>query len=374
MLDEFTHVLGDLRGQVSQVSDDEFEKGMEMSDRANPWIWTGSKKPQPVPQTMVSDIAHHPPTSLKGLLQGVLVQDIAFLNWLRKRPVLISQKHSIERALYKIGAHDLRALPIVDNNGEIFGIVDVDDIAKPLITTLREDPLTGIVRINSDVMGRSVSSLFLQQNKKTHLLGNKVSLWRVMNHMANYDIRRFLVVDRDIAEEVREQTFPENKIDGVFSQTDIFRFLANNPAWMRSEPLFQKTLSELSLGHTRPLIISTREYAANAFALMSERKRGHAAIVDNRGVLVSTLSDFDLKGINRKNSYVLNLSLEKFYEHDKKKPWWEKPSVVDPQISLYEAIMQFNCTRRHVLYFLDKDRKPVGEITYKEVLRKILSL
>jgi len=44
MLDEFTHVLGDLRGQVSQVSDDEFEKGMEMSDRANPWIWTGSKK------------------------------------------------------------------------------------------------------------------------------------------------------------------------------------------------------------------------------------------------------------------------------------------------------------------------------------------
>lgn len=45
-----------------------------------------------------------------------------------------------------------------------------------------------------------------------------------MRQFLNKEVKRFLVVDRVIQEEVRAQTFPENKIDALFTQSDIFRY------------------------------------------------------------------------------------------------------------------------------------------------------
>jgi CBS domain-containing protein len=358
----------------ADTKDEELEK-QEIEKRANPWIWSGPRKPNPVnPKYYQKLMEKNPPTNVKSLLQKVLVQDIAYLNWVKKRPVLISAKHSIERGLYKIMQHNVHSLPVVDNNGEIFGVIDVEDLARPIITMLKEDPLTGVIRVNNDVMGRPVSSLFITQEKKTYLISNQTTLWSALGHFLRLDVRRFLIVDRPIYEEVREQTFPEAKIDGLLTQSDIFRFLSSNVTWMKSEPLLVKSLSELKLGTTVPVVINSQEFAGTAFSILRQHRRTNAAIVDSKGTLISTLSVSDLKGLNRKNSYVLNLTIENFFMHDKKKDWWEKPSVVDLSVSLYETIMQFNCSRRHVVFLVDDNNRPVGEVNQQDVLTKLMAL
>jgi len=358
---------------VSQNESDRSEESLEM--KANPWIWTGSRRPRPVEPYLTSDKEKNPPRNLKSLLQQVLVQDIAIENWLRKRPVLISSKQTIERALYKIMKHDVHSLPVADANGEVFGIIDIEDIAKPIINLLIEDPLTGVIRVNSDVMGRPVSSLFLTQENRTYLLGNKTPLWNAMGHFLRINVRRFLIVDRIIREEAREQTFPENKIDGLFTQSDIVRFLASNPTWMKKEPIFQKSLKEIGLGNRAPLIISHLEFAGTAFSMLQQQKRTSAAIVNAEGKLFATLSLSDLKGLTRKNSYVLNLPLHEFFQHDKKRPWWERPTCVELSSSLFETILNFSCTRRHVVYIIDKNtQKPVAEVGHRETLVRLMSL
>jgi len=363
-----------LKEQYEETSE-ELERPYDETRKANPWIWTGSRRPRPVTPQHIEKMEKNPPTNLKQLLQNVLVQDIAILNWLRKRPVLISAKQNIERALYKIMKHEVHALPVADDNGEVFGIIDVEDLARPIISILKDDPLTGVVRVNSDVMGRHVSSLFVTQlEKKTYLISNQTSLWNAMNHFIRLDVKRYLIVDREIYEEAREQSFPENKIDGLLTYSDVFRFLANNSTWMKSEPLFQKTLSELKLGNTEPVVISSQEFAGTAFAILKQKRRTNAAIVDSNGKLVSTLSFSDLKGLNRKNSFVLNLTIENFFMRDKKKPWWERPSVVGLEVSFYEMILQFNLTHRHVVFIVDKNDRPVGEVNHSDALLKLLTI
>jgi len=195
-----------------------------------------------------------------------------------------------------------------------------------------------------------------------------------MNYFLRLDVKRFLVIDRSLYEEVREQTFPESKIDGLLTESDIFRFLSSNSTWMKREPLFQKSLTELKLGQTTPIIVDSQEFAGTAFSILRTQKRTDAAIVDSTGALISILSVSDLKGLNRKNSYVLNLSIENFFKHDKKKSWWEKPSVVELSDSLYETVLQFNCTRRHVVYIVDEKGRPVGEVNQQDVLNKLALL
>jgi len=378
-LKELSMKIDNMKTQINQLMVDRLDESEE-DDRSyedeefkpNPWIWSGSRRPRPVPNSYIQECQKNPPSNLKSMLQKVLVQDIAISNWVKKRPVLISAKQSTERALYKISAHGVHSLPVVDQNGEIFGIIDVENIARPFITILTDDPLTGVLRINNDVMGRPVSSLFLHQERRSFLISNGIPVWNAMKQFINTDMKRFLVTDRVIEEEVRAQTFPENKIDGLFTQTDIFRFLSTNVAWMKLEPLFHKSLSSLNLGTRQPLVIPISEFAATAFTILSAKKRTNAAIVDKEGKLISNFSLSDFKGLTRQNSNVLNLSLEEFFKHDKKKTWWEKPSVIELGVPLMEVILQFSCTQRHILYVLDKNCRPVGELNQRDVLAKLV--
>jgi len=193
-------------------------------------------------------------------------------------------------------------------------------------------------------------------------------------YFLDLNVQRFVVVDRILYTPVQEQTFPECKVDGLFSQSDIFRFLAANATWMKNEPLFQKSLSELNIGTTNTLSIQSREFAGTAFSILRLYKKSSAAVVDALGKLWATLSISDLKGINRKNSYVLDLPLDDFFRHDKKRGWWETPSTVYLDTSLYEAILQFNCSAHHILYVVDKDSRPVGEVSHHDILSKLASL
>jgi CBS-domain-containing membrane protein len=377
---ELSMKIENLKTQINELMMDRFDESEEENRsyedeeefKPNPWIWSGSRRPRPVPNSYVQECQKNPPSNLKSMLKKVLVQDIAISNWVKKRPVLISAKQSIERALYKISAHGVHSLPVVDQNGEIFGIIDVEDLARPFIAILKDDPLTGVVRINNDVMGRPVSSLFLHQEKRSFLISNGVPVWNAMTQFIKTDMKRFLITDRVIEEEVRAQSFPENKIDGLFTQTDVFRFLSSNLTWMKLEPLFHKSLGSLHLGTRQPLVIPISEYAATAFSLLSAKKRTNAAIVDKEGKLLSNFSHSDFKGLTRQNSFVLDLTLEEFFKHDKKKTWWEKPSAIELGVPLMEVILQFNCTQRHVLYVLDKNCRPVGELNQRDVLTTLV--
>lgn len=107
-LRELTKKIDDMRTEIEQLTFDSFDESQEEDQshedlsreeefKANPWIWSGSRRPRPVPYSYVQECLKDPPSNIKSMLQKVLVQDIAISNWIHKRPVLISAQQSIER-------------------------------------------------------------------------------------------------------------------------------------------------------------------------------------------------------------------------------------------------------------------------------------
>lgn len=121
------------------------------------------------------ELLANPPDTLRGVFENYQVGEIALSNWNRKRPVLISDTQTIERALsryvlfeilncliliIRINAHEVHSLPVVDMNKDVIGVIDILDITLGIALSLKNKPVQSKVR--NEFMMKSVGSLFLQ--------------------------------------------------------------------------------------------------------------------------------------------------------------------------------------------------------------------
>jgi CBS domain-containing protein len=328
-----------------------------------------SRKPHGIDLNRRLELTAHPPSTLRGVFENCLVSEIALSNWSKKRPVLISDNQTLERALSRINAHEVHSLPVV-SKGDVIGIIDILDITLGIAQSANNKPIRAK---KSEFLTRPVSLLFAEKESKTYVIPNQKSLWEATAKLIEFGQERFLIVDRAEGE-VEVQSRTEPFVDGVLTASDVIRFLAQNISYMREESLFSRTVSELGLGTKAPKIVSMVDNAGVVFTEMGRTKCGGVAVVDNLGRLRASLSSSDLKGLSRKTLNVLNNTVENYLLRDRKRGWWVKPIVVTKDELLITVILEFVCSRCHRMYLVDQDFRPVGEISHTDVLKLLLTL
>jgi len=334
---------------------------------------TSGRRPTSISLERRLQLLQEPPKTLREVLDNYLVMELALSNWVKKRPVLIGDTRTLERALSRINNHEILSLPVVDSNKSVIGIIDVLDLADAVNHALKGKSTVNVQnRIRSDFMGRTIGNLLGQKSSKIYVISQHTSLYSAAQHLVNLKQERFLIVERKIQGDVAELTEPEpTGVDGLLTQSDILRFLSQNLVLLSQEPHFQKSLSELGLGTRTPKIVSLTDNVAQTFMEMGSSGTYGAAVVDNQGKLFANISVSDLKGMTRRNCVMLNSNIDEFLKRDRKRGWWIRPIVVDSACSLYQLILMFASSKVHRIYLIDNEGKPVGEINHADVLSQI---
>jgi len=335
---------------------------------------TKKNRPQRIPPQRQRYLRENRPKSLKETLKNYILEEMAFTNWEKKRLVLIGEERLVERALSRIAQHNILALPVVKSEGKgIIGMIDVYDIMRSFIEAMSKTQQTRPM-IRRDFMNKTVSQLMESGEKpKTYVISTGSSLFDGIQAMAHLKQERLLIVDRPI-DKWEEHKQVEDDVDGLFTQADVIKFLANNTYLLKQEPLFKKTISELGLGRTQPKTIHENTTARDAFFQLGKDHRSGAAIIDDRGILLDNLSIYDLKGVTRLNAPILDTNVRSFLLRDQKRGWWHRPITLQKEETLYHVIMQFAVTRVHRMYICDEKGKPVGEISLFDIINQISKL
>jgi CBS-domain-containing membrane protein len=337
------------------------------------------RRPRPLRLDVRFKLLQNPPSTLKEVLSKYCLQEIALLHWMQKRPILVGDYQTIERALSRINAHEIKSLPVVDKNKIVIGVIDIMDITKSIVDAINTHGVSEITtpyqgKVRSDFMTKSVGSLLAERKKPTYVASNELSLLVATQYLVSTGQERFMIVDRKVPTDVAKQTQPEELLDGILTQSDVVKFLAQNTVLLRQEPVFQKTLRELNLGERKPLIFHHKEITSKAYITMAEKEISSAAVVDDEGVLIDNISVSDLKGLNRRNCVVLSSALEEFLRRDWKRGWWLKPICVQPSDTLFFVILQFVSSSVHNMYLVDRDEKPIGEVSLEDVLKVLITI
>jgi CBS domain-containing protein len=362
---------GSSRDEEVESIEEDMEKYPDIHLESPPGL-VRSRRPASIHLARRLELLANPPETLKGVFENYQVGEIALCNWLRKRPVLISDTQTIERALSRINAHEVHSLPVVDMNKDVIGVIDILDITLGIALSLKNKPVQ--VKVRNEFMMRTVGSLFLQKHTKSYVISNRSSLWEAAEKLVQSNQERFLIVDREVQGEVEAQTQPEPHVDGILTASDILRFLTQNVYLMRKEPLMMKKLKDLGLGTRTPKTCYLSDIAGHVFTVMGETGCAGVAVLNNEGKLHANLSASDLKGLTRKNVNILSGTVENYILRDRKRGWWVKPVVVTMEETLISAVLQFVCAKCHRMYIVDEDFHPIGEISHHDILKELMKI
>jgi CBS domain-containing protein len=339
------------------------------------------RRPRALTLDTRAKLLQNPPKRLKDVLEKFCLQELALAHWLEKRPILVGDFQTLERALSRINAHEIRSLPVVDKNKIVIGLIDIIDITRSIAESLRT---MGDVhaqtssfqpgKFRNDFMSKTVGSLLAEKKTKAYVAANHVSILLATQYLVATNQERFMIVDREVEGNVSEQKQPEEYLDGLITQSDVIKFLAQNSVLMRQEPLFQKTLRELNLGQRKPLILSHSEISSDAFIEMADKGFDSAAVVDDSGKLIANISAADLKGLTRRNCVILSDPLDNFLNRDWRRGWWAKPICVDLNDPLFFVVLQFVSSKVHRMYIVDNEGKPIGEVNHLDILKILLKI
>jgi len=337
------------------------------------------RRPRALTPETRQNLLANPPRTLKEVLDKFCLQELALEHWLKKRPVLIGDFQSVERALSRINAHEIRSLPVVNDKKFVTGLIDIMDITKYIIESIRNPNASAsdapnVSGFRQDFMTKAISNLFSLDKLPSYIASNQISLLQATRCFVKFDEERFMIVDRAVSGNVAQISNPEEYLDGLVTQSDVIRFLAQNSMLMRQDPHFQKTLQELNLGTRHPLIVSQNDQVSKAFLQMVENRTSSAAVVDNEGKLVANLSASDLKGLNRRNLNVLKSTTLEFLNRDWNRGWWTKPIYLNPRDPLYHVVLQFVASKVHRMYLIDDHGMPVGEVSQMDILKELLKI
>lgn len=327
-------------------------------------------RPKPLPIEKRKQLLMNKPDILRDTFIAEPVEEIAFINWKRKRLVLIGEDRLVERALSRINSHNIHSIPVVSASGKgVIGTIDILDIIHALIAAIDKNATSSIQQtMRREFMNQKVANLL---SKKSYVISNQANLYSAVRCMLEYQQDRFVVVNRPIEGDVAQFTQPEMDVDGIFTLSDVLKFLVSNSMLMRKEELFNKSIRELGLGKNEPKKFHYKKCVADAFREIGRLCSDGLAIVDDNGVLVGNLSASDLKGVTRNNCPILNNTVEDFLNRDQKRGWWERPFCLDLNDSLYHTVHQFVSTGIHRAYIVDQQGHPIGEVNHRDILAQL---
>eukprot|EP01103_Thecamoeba_quadrilineata_P010121 TRINITY_DN20_c0_g1_i1.p1 TRINITY_DN20_c0_g1~~TRINITY_DN20_c0_g1_i1.p1 ORF type:complete len:497 (-),score=88.36 TRINITY_DN20_c0_g1_i1:13-1503(-) len=311
------------------------------------------------------------PTSVKELFENIPLEAMMIENWVRKRLVLIGDNQPLDKALQRLNRHKITSLPIInEQTGNIKGVLDSLDIVNYLSTVLDSEAI-GPARWDFNL--KNTGQLLENSPNRATVMSNESNVYEALKILSRGQ-PRLMVIDSEV--QTHQQEKEEEGILGLFTQSDIVRFLACNPYWLKLHPKSYKKLSELNFlgnNHEQVVTVDQNTPAHLAFKKIAESNTSGLCVVDSDGRIVAHLSASNIRGISRRNFQLLRRPLFEFLQRDRRRGWWTMPVCLRASDTLEKTVLQFGSTRVHQMYICDASGKPEHVVNLTDIVRQFLS-
>jgi CBS domain-containing protein len=311
------------------------------------------------------------PCSIKELFEQIPLEAMMIENWVRKRLVLIGDKQPLDKALQRLNRHKITSLPVInEETGHIKGLLDSLDIVNYLCSVLDQE---NMAPARWDFNLQSTGQLLDMSQKKAFVISNRSNMYDGLQQLAK-DVPRLLVSDGECP--LHQLENEEQSILGLFTQSDIVRFLASNPYWLSLAPNAQKTIQELDIfKNSSEQVVSVDQTipAYQAFKKIADTNSTGIVVNDSQGRIVANLSAANIRGISRRNFQLLTRPLFEFLQRDRRRGWWTMPICIRETDTLEKCILQFGATKVHQMYVCDENGKATHVVTLRDVVRQFIT-
>jgi len=186
-----------------------------------------------------------------------------------------------------------------------------------------------------------------------------------VNLMVETSAHRILVFDE------------EKKPFGIITQSRVVKCIS---LLEETIPYGKQTLRELNLGFKTVISIQGSQLAWDAFKLMIDQKVSAVAVVDDKGVVVGSLSNSDIKFLGYHVDYfdMLGRSVSNYldalriYDANRTIPPNRDPVVCKELTTLRDVINTVCFYRIHRIYIVDDEGKPIGVVSLLDILKQVL--
>jgi len=300
-------------------------------------------------------------TAIINLLQSVQLSELCK----DQKLISVQQTDSVGKVLKTLSAHNILGCPVLDDEGDGVGGIDMVDLvayasqklhpenlrAEKVKEFYNRSPIWGLM----DISGRNA----------WHSIPAVKSVKKVMNQLSHPHIHRVYLTNK------------EGKPVGVVTQSDLIKFFINNKDKLGDR--LNDKVQELWPESRQVKEITLKDKAIDAFTKIRTDKVSGLAVVNETGVLQGNISASDLKYMAHfdKNDpeKVMNLLNDTVENWLKNKPLYSKAKA-----SLFEPVC---CTRLdtlgtvldkihhhkvHRIYVVDDARKPQFCISLSDII------
>jgi len=255
-----------------------------------------------------------------------------------------------------------------------YGFVDINDIVEFYIENFGDQlgnegkAVWDTIAEKEGFLEKTVDDVMKSPRRKAnvfHPITVGYSLWYALETLAReHELHRLPIIDSDW------------NLKSVLSLTQVIEFLYDNLGnlgTIKDKPVGQIT------GVMKPVwSINHNDPAIAGFKLMQEKNVGGIAVVDDSGALVGLLSQRDLKAIRLEDALFRRLfqQARNFLQHlreEFKDDHPKRKKVLHEGDTLEHAITLLVENKIHRAFVVDKDNKPIGVVSMKEILLEILT-
>jgi len=184
------------------------------------------------------------------------------------------------------------------------------------------------------------------------------SLSEVMGFMVEKKIHRVAVLD------------DKHELKHVITLSDLVQFIHSNMQLFAS--IQGKTIEELQLGLKDVVTTTTDQKTYKAFLLMDSKSVTGVAVLDDQGRLVGNISASDLKRLDFNVELMKRLSVSVAEYCNLGSGEKSQALSVSPKVTFEEVVSKLVTTRKHRVYVVNDDQKPIGVISQIDVLQAAL--
>eukprot|EP00049_Salpingoeca_infusionum_P012995 m.241569 g.241569 ORF g.241569 m.241569 type:complete len:367 (+) comp15327_c0_seq5:116-1216(+) len=286
----------------------------------------------------------------------------------------ISSSLGTVRAFHELVKHGVHSAPVYDSaESRYIGVFDMADMLVYVLSTLHRtsetdevlpDELTTnlidiLAWVNRLVPDSATDVTNLSKRNPFVTINADATLLDAMVQFGQKGVKRLAVVDS-----------VSGKVTKYITQSGLGRVLQEHEDAVSG--FGTETIHSKKLGFIDVKTVNQDAPAVRAFELMEKFKVGGIGVVNSSGVLVGSLSDTDLRAMFEVPNFRLyGLTVSQLLA---KLGHTGRVFTVPPTAQLRDAFAQLNEHRVHRLYIIDEQGKPIGVVTYKQLLQQLHAL
>jgi 5'-AMP-activated protein kinase regulatory gamma subunit len=295
-----------------------------------------------------------------------------------KHVITVREDAQLEDVIELLARNRILSVPVVcSDSRDVLGFVDVMDILTFIVRTvsrghdLKEaqwsawtDDITTLKSQGEEFGHTPVKDIMTTSRADLYFpVYGQGTVMQAMEHFAT-GVHRAAVFNKT------------NKVlTNILTQSDVLQLVVKHLTGSSLGPLSGKTIEELQLGSSDNVIcMSTSALAIHAIYLMFFHNVSAVAITDENGLLVSTFSASELRGIGKHNFEWLLLPITVFLRRiassTEGKPSF--PLTCRKHTMIEDAINMLSTYRVHRLWIVDDQGKPEGVLALTDVMRLLL--